>query len=50
MVLGSPWMATLVPGSQCRAVQDGKHSFKADPKHLSAILVELRDQVRSHQS
>ena len=47
MVLGSPWMATLVPGSQVRAVQDGKHSFKSDPKHLTAILVELRDQARS---
>jgi pimeloyl-ACP methyl ester carboxylesterase len=46
MIMGSPWMASLVPGSQLRVVEGGKHSFKSDPVHLSAILVELRDQAR----
>ena len=46
MVVGTPWMQTLVPGSQLRVVPDGKHSFKSEPKHYSAILVELRDQAK----
>mmetsp|Transcript_1857 Transcript_1857/g.3982 ORF Transcript_1857/g.3982 Transcript_1857/m.3982 type:complete len:220 (-) Transcript_1857:494-1153(-) len=46
MILGAPWMQSLVPGSQVRAVQDGKHSFKSDPEHMRAILTELRDQAR----
>ena len=47
MIVGAPWMQSLVPGSQLRVVQDGKHSFKSDPVHMSAILTELRDQARS---
>lgn len=47
MILGSPWMQSLVPCSQVRVVQDGKHSFKSDPEHLGAILAELRDQART---
>ena len=43
MILGSPWMQTLVPGSQLRVVPNGKHSFKKEARHLKAILLELRD-------
>jgi hypothetical protein len=46
MTVGSPWMQSLVPGSQLRVVPDGTHGFKSDPKHMSAILTELRDQAR----
>lgn len=47
MVVGSPWMQTLVPGSKLQWVQGGDHGFKSEPQHLSAILVELRDQFRA---
>lgn len=46
MILGAPWMQSLVPGSQVRAVPDGKHSFKSEPEHMQAILTTLRDQAR----
>ena len=46
MIVGSPWMQSLVPGSQLKVVQGGRHSFKSDPEHLTAILIELRDQAK----
>jgi hypothetical protein len=47
MVLGSPWMQTLVPGSRVRVVEGGNHGFKSDPAHLRSILIELRDQAHA---
>ena len=49
MVLGSPWMQSIVPGSKLRRVEGGNHGFKSDPAHLKAILLELRDQARCAQ-
>ncbi|KAL1521956.1 hypothetical protein AB1Y20_021602 [Prymnesium parvum] len=48
MVYGNPWMQSLVRGSKLRRVKGGDHSFKSDPAHLSAILIELRDQAQRH--
>jgi hypothetical protein len=45
MVLGSPWMQSMVPGSKLRRVEGGNHGFKSEPEHLRAILVELRDMA-----
>jgi len=50
MKFGSPWMQSLVPGSQLRAVAGGDHGFKSDPDHLRSILQELRDQARAAMS
>ena len=49
MRVGSPWMASLVPGSRLIEVE-GNHGFKSDPQHLAAILTELRDQALSAPS
>ena len=46
MVLGSPWMQTLVEGSQLRVVAGGKHSFKSEPQHYAAIVTGLREQAK----
>jgi len=47
MVLGTPWMHALVPGSKLVAVEGGDHGFKSEPAHLRAILLELRDAANS---
>mmetsp|Transcript_177602 Transcript_177602/g.569562 ORF Transcript_177602/g.569562 Transcript_177602/m.569562 type:complete len:349 (-) Transcript_177602:81-1127(-) len=39
--IGTPFMQSLVSGSQVRVVQGGNHGFKSDQKHLAAILTEL---------
>ena len=41
IALGAPWMAQLVEGAQLRVVPGG-HGFKSEPRHLAAILGELR--------
>lgn len=47
MIVGSPFMQSLVPGSQLRPVQGATHrTVKAEPTNLRAILLELRDQAR----
>jgi len=40
--LGAPFLQSLVQGSQLREVAGGNHGFKSDPKHLAAILSELK--------
>merc|ERR1712048_1349367 len=44
IVIGAPFLQQLIPGSKLKVVQGGNHGFKSDPKHLAAILNELREQ------
>lgn len=44
IILGAPFLQSLVPGSQLRVVAGGHHAFKSQPEHLAAILTELRMQ------
>lgn len=43
--LGSPFMQSVVPGSQLRIVPGGNHGFKSDPVHYASILQELKKQA-----
>lgn len=42
ILLGAPFLQSLVPGSQMRIVPGGDHGFKSKPEHLADILTELR--------
>lgn len=44
IAIGSPFLQQLVPGSHLRVVEGGGHGFKSHPKHLGAILSELKAQ------
>eukprot|EP00434_Breviolum_minutum_P029032 symbB.v1.2.025680.t1/scaffold2496.1/size77716/6 len=44
ILLGAPFLQSLIPGSKLRMVPDGDHGFKRYPEHLSAILQELKTQ------
>eukprot|EP00438_Fugacium_kawagutii_P003138 Skav207113 [mRNA] locus=scaffold156:217020:217880:- [translate_table: standard] len=42
ILLGAPFLQSLIPGSKLKMVPNGNHSFKSIPEHLSAILQELK--------
>ena len=42
ILLGAPFLQSLIAGSKIRMVPNGDHGFKRDPEHLSAILQELK--------
>ena len=44
ILMGAPFLQSLIPGSKLRIVPDGDHRFKRHPEHLSAILQELKAQ------
>ena len=50
ILLGAPWMQTLVPGSGLHIVPGGNHGFKSQPEHMGAILSQLRDQALEARS
>ena len=42
ILLGAPFLQSLIPGSKLQIVPNGDHEYKRYPEHLSAILQELK--------